>query len=187
MRRKKGSGSFRAQQDAVFDLILLNKVSEDAVCENIKEMFFNDMIYVRRAGCWPEKRCWELRAGDPRSERRGEKKKEKQSVPRGVNVHHQTPLSIAIPPLCSPVFHCRSQRLSQHKHSRKSLPRPSSTRPNKRRNGRREKEPVVQEPLPQRGRPRAASLRSLLLPGRGGAATGAPCFPHNRGGRCRRR
>ncbi len=49
MRRNKSSGSFRAQQEAVYDLILLQSVSEQAVCDNIKELFFNDIVYVREA------------------------------------------------------------------------------------------------------------------------------------------
>lgn len=36
----------KGQGDAVFDLILLHDISEDAVCENIKVMFAQDMIYV---------------------------------------------------------------------------------------------------------------------------------------------
>eukprot|EP00055_Hartaetosiga_balthica_P007144 m.24170 g.24170 ORF g.24170 m.24170 type:complete len:997 (-) comp5625_c0_seq1:1821-4811(-) len=43
LRRRK-SGSFR-HEDAVFDHILLRKVSEDGVVNNLKQLYFNDIIY----------------------------------------------------------------------------------------------------------------------------------------------
>ena len=44
MRRNKGS-SFTGKQDAVFDLILLARVDEEAVIANIKELYYEDIIY----------------------------------------------------------------------------------------------------------------------------------------------
>eukprot|EP00730_Choanoeca_flexa_P005615 TRINITY_DN11985_c2_g1_i3.p1 TRINITY_DN11985_c2_g1~~TRINITY_DN11985_c2_g1_i3.p1 ORF type:complete len:1188 (+),score=415.45 TRINITY_DN11985_c2_g1_i3:134-3697(+) len=44
LRRKRGS-EFTAKQDAVFDLILLTNVSDQAVIDNIKELYYADVIY----------------------------------------------------------------------------------------------------------------------------------------------
>jgi myosin-1 len=45
LRRKGSRGSFHAKQQAVFDLILLNRVDEQAVIDNIKELYDSDVIY----------------------------------------------------------------------------------------------------------------------------------------------
>ncbi|EGD77017.1 hypothetical protein PTSG_07359 [Salpingoeca rosetta] len=43
-RKRRSGGSFKAEE-AVFDLILLRNVTEDAVIKNLKTLFFSDVIY----------------------------------------------------------------------------------------------------------------------------------------------
>eukprot|EP00043_Microstomoeca_roanoka_P000019 m.26308 g.26308 ORF g.26308 m.26308 type:complete len:998 (+) comp10019_c0_seq1:71-3064(+) len=43
-RKRRSGGSFKAEE-AVFDHILLQRVSEEAVIANLKTLFFNDIIY----------------------------------------------------------------------------------------------------------------------------------------------
>jgi len=43
--RRSGKAANLKGEDAVFDLILLNHVDENSVVQNIKDMYFEDMIY----------------------------------------------------------------------------------------------------------------------------------------------